>query len=136
MLAREVDKVEAIYQTGKPLSEAIYDSYRMSSSAYAGWYGDDLVCVWGVCALAPMSGIGVPWLVATPALENAAVPFLRHCWYYLNKMKSEYEFLFNMVYSENDTAIQWLSWMGFEMSEAEPHGPMSMPFIPFRWKGV
>ena len=134
VLAREIDKEEAVYQTGKLIKDALWDAYRMSSSSYAGRLDGELVCVWGVCATAPMEGLGAPWLVATPKLEDAAVPFLRRCWYYLNKMKSDYDMLFNIVYAENTTAIQWLTWMGFEMNEAQLYGPMSKPFIPFYWR--
>lgn len=131
--ARPIDRIEAVYMTGRDISEAMYETYMLSSSAYSGWLDGELVCVWGVCAYAPMEGIGVPWLVATEKLEDAAVPFLRRCWYYLNKMKAEYDLLYNMVYAENDTAIQWLTWMGFEMQAAAPYGPMGKSFIPFKW---
>ncbi len=131
--AREVDRQEAMLQTGKPLDEALWRSYRMSTGCYAGRLDDDLVCVWGVAALAPLEGIGQPWLVATPMIDRAAFPFLRQCWYYLNKMKDDHDFLWNVVWEENTAARQWLAWMGFEMKQPQNVGPFNRKFIPFEW---
>jgi hypothetical protein len=132
-LARDIDREEALYQTGKPLEDALWDTYQMSPGGYAGRLGDELVCVWGVCALAPLEGIGQPWLIATDALNKAAFPFLKHCWYYLNDMKTDYDFLWNVVYEENASAIAWLRWMGFRMTPARKIGPYGKNFIPFEW---
>ena len=132
-VAREIDRQEAIYQTGKPLEEAMWSSFKMSSSSFAGRLDGELVVVWGVCALAPLEGIGQPWLVATPAIDRATFPFLRRCCYYLSDIKVGYDVLWNVVWEENRTAIGWLRWMGFEMKPMRKIGPYSKTFVPFLW---
>ena len=131
--AREIDRQEALYQTGKPLEDALWRTYQMSNGGYAGRLDGELVCVWGVCALAPLEGIGQPWLVATPALDRAAFPFLKQCWYYLNIMKTENDVLWNVVWNRNKAAIQWLTWMGFKMKKPRRVGPYREIFVPFEW---
>ena len=71
--ARPIDRIEAEYMTGRDLSDGLYKTYMMSSSAYSGWLDDELVCVWGVCALAPMEGIGVPWLLVLSQQDEGRI---------------------------------------------------------------
>ena len=131
--ARDVDCEEALYQTGKPIEEALWNTYNMSSKAYAGRWKGDLVTVWGVADIAPLEGIGQPWLVATDEIYRVKFPFLYYCCYYLNELKEDYDFLFNVVWEENKTAVEWLRWMRFKFKKPQPIGPYQKNFIPFEW---
>ena len=131
--ARDVDREEALYQTGKPIEDALWNTYSMSTNAYAGRWKGDLVTIWGVADIAPLEGIGQPWLVATDEIYSVRVPFLYNCCYYLNELKQNYDHLFNVVWEENKTAVQWLGWLGFELQEATPIGPYQKQFIRFEW---
>jgi len=47
-------------------------------------------------------------------------------------MLAVYPRLVNHVDERNEASKRWLSWLGFELGEPEPHGPFGIPFRPFR----
>ncbi len=134
-IAREIDHEEAYYQTGKPLEDAMWESYMGSHEVYAGYGDDRLTTIWGVGG-SPLTGKGVPWLVASNLLEDKdyAVNFLRGSCYYVNMMKDGWDSLSNYVYVENTKAIRWLKVLGFVMKPPELVGPFDKPFHPFEWR--
>ena len=79
-------------------------------------------------------GIGQHWMIVTDEVDNATLPFLKNCCYYLNEMQEGYNNLYNYVYAENYTSIRWLKWMGFTMEDVAPHGPFGEPFHRFYWR--
>lgn len=130
--AREIDRLEARYQTGRPLERAAWTAYSLSTMSKVGFYYGKPVNVWGVHDKDLFGGIGVPWLIATDEIKAAAVPFLRESCYYLNEMKEGREALENEVWSENRVAIHWLKWLGFRMGETVERN--DQPFIKFSWR--
>ena len=134
--ARRVDRLECFLQTGRRLHRQLPVTFDISSAAWAGYADDDLVTVFGVAAAAPLDGIGMPWLVATPRLERVAVPFLRLNRGYFEQMKEGYTVLTNVVYDENIAAIRWLRWLGFEIGEPHPWGHRRAPFRRFQWRAA
>lgn len=132
--AREADKVECYYQSGMKMLDGLDLSYSMSTLCKSGFYDGKLVMVWGITMVNLEEGIGQPWMIGTDEIENATLPFLRNCCYYLNEAKEGYNYLYNYVYGENDTAIRWLNWMNFKMDEAAPYGPFGAPFHRFHWR--
>lgn len=132
--ARQIDRVEAYYQTGRTLPDALAYAARISSEIWAGRVDGDLVALWGVGAIQPLSGIGAPWLVATDRLNDVAIPFLRRNKANLDRLRQSYDVLRNVVYAENTSAIRWLKWMGFKMQDPRPFGPLNKPFRQFEWR--
>lgn len=132
--AREVDRLEIFYQTGKGLPEALEYAFDLSTRVWAGYVDDKLITVWGVALGSVADGVGVPWQLATDDLERVAVPFIRRCWHYRNIMREGYDVLHNNVWAGNHTSIRWLKWMGFKLGEPVPMGPFREMFIPFSWK--
>jgi hypothetical protein len=133
--AREIDRTEVWYQTGMPFRYGLDISHQLSTHCWSGFYNGDLVTVGGVCLADIADKTGQPWLVGTDKVDRAAIPFLRHSWYYLNKyMKDGYDYLYNHVYDDNVSAKRWLTWLGFEMSEPRPHGPFGQAFRKFEWR--
>ena len=131
--AREIDREEVYYQSGMDMADALELSYSLSTVCKAGFLDDKLVNVWGVCLMNLEDGIGQPWMIGTDEVENATLPFLRNCCYYLNEMQQGYSSLYNHVYADNAIAIRWLKWMGFKMQDAAPYGPFGKPFHRFYW---
>jgi hypothetical protein len=83
------------------------------------------------------NGWSVPWMVATPEFENdrkAAVRISKNLFW---KLISMYPKMVNLVSTENETSIRWLSWLGFTIAqEAQEFGPMNAPFYKFSIEGV
>ena len=118
-----------------PFRQCLDISHQLSTHCWTGFHDGDLVTVGGVCLADLTNKRGQPWLVGTEKVDDAAVPFLRNSWYYVNKyMKDGYDYLYNHVYDENVSAKRWLTWLGFEMSEPRPHGPFGQAFRKFEWR--
>lgn len=89
------------------------------------------VCMWGIKQDSFIGKVGVPWMVGTHALDQHAMRFLRRNHLFIRRAMSEYDRLVNYVDSRNVRAIGWLMWLGFKIHDAEPHGPLKLPFHKF-----
>ena len=131
---REEDRIECHLQTGKGIEEAIVESMLASSDTWVGTADGEPFFLGGIACVSPMLGVGAPWMVGTPKIVDVRVPFLRFSCYYNNRIREAYPILVNYVHAENEAAVQWLTWLGFEMGEPEPHGPFGAPFRRFEWR--
>lgn len=113
---REIDRVEfRVMSGGKPEGETLDHLLRRSTRARAGYYGGELVCVYGVLSPTLLSREGNPWLCATDLIELKEVrkAFIRNTRSELSWMAEGFSRLWNLVLDQNVTAIRWLKWIGF-----------------------
>lgn len=77
----------------------------------------------------PAPKIGIAWLLSSDYIEAVKHSFLRDC-FLLNKFMMEgHEMLFNWVYDENLTSMNWLKWLGYQPIKHEAEfGPKKSPF--------
>lgn len=129
---RQADRDECIAQTGLHPSIALGMSVGGSEKSWAGLVGHDLLCIWGVSESDDDEKVGNPWMLATDLLVTHQRRFLKQCRGAVEEMQDMFPILENHVDARNTTAIRWLRWLGFDILEAEPHGPYKMPFHPFR----
>lgn len=117
--------------TGRPL-EVLEQSVALSSHAWLVVDATGLpVAAFGV-APGVLEGIGVPWLMATPAVEREFVSFARQTRRYVEEVQEIYPTLTNFVDVRNDLAVTWLSWAGFQFIDADPrYGVEERPFLQF-----
>lgn len=87
--------------------------------------------LFGVSYPYALADYGMPWLLATPAIEAHAVPFLRHSAGVVREMKARYDHLENWVDARNRLSIRWLRWCGFTVDPATPFGALKRPFHRF-----
>ena len=132
---READRIELWAAACMTPGDVLLESLRRAEEAYTGLVDDIPVCMFGVMNGAPMSGVGIPWMVGTKHLDKYAVLFLRRCGPVVEAMADHYKVLRNYVDARNTRAIRWLQWLGFEIQEAVPYGPFHLPFHPFEMRG-
>lgn len=101
------------------------------STAFVALADGEPLCAFGIVPFSALSASGAPWMVGTNKLEFHAVRFIKHCRLDLAKFFGEWSRLFNVVDARNVTAIRWLKWLGFTVSEPIPYGPFGLPFCPF-----
>lgn len=99
--------------------------------ARTGLVGDRPVCIFGVSPGSLLTGIGVPWMLATPGLLRAQRPFLRLSRPLVDAMNDIFPTLVNYVDARNLDSICWLRSLGFTIDEAAPHGVEGLPFHRF-----
>ena len=127
---RDVDKLEALYQTGQEPRQALQLSYMCSNVNMA--IADDNDQPIGLCGV--VSG-GVIWMVATDKLfENKKyrIQLIRKGRKWVEGLLKKYKVLYNFVYAENDSAIKWLRALGFTfINYHEEYGIQGKPFYEF-----
>lgn len=94
------------------------------------------VCMFGVVPYSILQRQGVPWMVATSALDSlsASKDLLRHSRAEFATMRRGFTLLFNAVDDRNEAAKRWLRWLGFDLDEPFAHGPDGVSFRMFQWE--
>lgn len=105
-----------------------------SPEAWVGLADETPLCIFGVSSMAILGAEGAPWMVGTDDIDLHAKGFLKACRGALARMFEPYESLYNFVDARNARAIRWLKWLGFEIAEARPMGPLGLPFHRFEMK--
>ena len=127
---REVDKIEAFYQSGQEPLQALQLTYMCSKVNMA--IADDNDQPMGLCGV--VDG-GVIWMVATDKLfENNKykIQLIRKGRKWVDNLLKKYKILYNFVYAENDSAIKWLKSLGFTFIQYHEHyGMQGKPFYEF-----
>lgn len=129
---RAADRAEVWASSHSTPEGSVRDSLRVSTHAWVGYYDDRPVCVFGAAPLNLIAGVGSPWLLGTDELAERPAAFLRRCRPYVARMVAVYPKLVNHVDDRNEASKRWLSWLGFEIGEPEPHGPDGVLFRPFK----
>ena len=127
---RNMDKMEAFYQTGKQPEEALRLSYLYGQTNMA--IADDNDNPIGLCGVI---SDGCIWMVATDELfdnRKYKIQLIREGRKWVNNLLKSYDLLYNMVYAENHSAIKWLKSLGFTfVNYHEEYGKESKPFYEF-----
>jgi hypothetical protein len=131
---RLADRNEVMASSGQPVDELLGKCVAMSEMVWAGLVHDRVACIFGVVGASLLSETGHPWLIGTDLIEQHAKPFLRRNKKMVGVMLDRYPLLENYVDARNATAIQWLRWLGFTFSDAQPYGAYRMPFHKFEMR--
>ena len=127
---REMDKLEAFYQSGQEPRQALQLSYMCSNINMA--IADDNDNPIGLCGVI---SDGCIWMVATDELfdnRKYKIQLIREGRKWVDCLLKSYDLLYNMVYAENHSAIKWLKSLGFTfVNYHEEYGKESKPFYEF-----
>jgi len=132
--ARQQDKDEVFYQTGRPLRECLDYAYAVSPLSKASYWDGKLAVVWGTETFDKTKAVGIPWLTATPAIYKAKKEFKELSVEMGKQLREGYLYLANHVYTKNTAAIKWIKWMNFVVYPPVRHGPQKKMFHPFDWR--
>jgi hypothetical protein len=120
---RQADRNELAAATSATLTQVVSGSVKRAVYSKAGFVGDDLVCIFGLGKPASLlDDKGIPWMLGTPLIEQHSRLFLRHGKKQLKIMLGIHPKMENWVYSKNETAIEWLKWLGFQFHDPQPWG--------------
>jgi hypothetical protein len=92
-----------------------------------------VLAVFGVVPCPGRTDIGTIWMMGSDDLAGRRVAFLRSSRSWLKVLQQKYRVLGNFVDQRNQMHIQWLRWMGFQVSgDAVFRGTVeSRPFLKF-----
>ena len=130
---RRSDREELYATSGKEPEKAVIESFFMSRKTWSMLLNGVPAVVLGVADFPEVSGVGVPWMVATDDIQKSAVKMavLRCSKKFVEDLLSMYPHLINFVDSRNKVSIQWLKWCGFTVHKAQPYGAFNLPFHRF-----
>jgi len=127
---RQMDRLEALYQTGQDPEDALRLTYLSGEQVLAiAGDEDQPMGLCGVCH------DGCIWMLATDELFNNKkyrIQLIRQGRKWVDGLLKNYNLLYNMVYAENDSAIKWLRCLGFTFINYQAeYGKHSKPFYEF-----
>lgn len=128
---RKEDLEELSYSSGLSPVQSLLVGFRTTETYAVEWQGE-VVALFGCGGVRGV--LGVPWMLASPALTKIKKSFLRECRDYVQAMLKAYGYLENSVWADNLVHIQWLEWLGFTLCDPEPKGIDNKPFRRFYMK--
>ncbi len=133
---RAADRAEVWASAHLSPGDALRISLQDSILSWTGLVDGNPVCLFGVAPASLLSGTGIPWLLATDAIEAHARAFLRRNKVMLGHMQARFSRLENWVDTRNMVSRRWLNWLGFHCEEAVPHGVSGLLFHRFWMEDV
>jgi len=130
---REHDRKELIASTGQDPAVALAASMALGSCLVVECDREP-VAVLGLPVVSQLPRTGVPWMLGTDWLDDHPAVFGRYSSTIVESWMSRVDRMVNYVDSRNRKAVDWLSWLGFDIEDAEPHGPYGVPFHKFTWE--
>lgn len=128
---RQADRDEVAAASGWGPHQALDVSLTASSRAWTVLIDGAPEVMWGVKSANVLTGLGIPWLLGTDAVERHYVQFLRRSRPYLAELMRGHEELRNIVDERNQISVRWLRWMGFRFAP-EPVAINGHRFREFR----
>lgn len=119
---------------GRDIGDGIRSSVARSMLCWSAFADGELGCIIGVAPISVMSGIGSPWMLGTPVLDQHSRVLVRRTPEYIAKMLNAFPHLVNFVHAENHTSVRWLRRLGFTLHEAVPYGAQGELFHPFEMR--
>lgn len=112
-------------------SQALAKSLYRSDYAFAGLVDGRAEVMWGVGAISPVFGVGMPWLLGTDVVLDHRKQFLRASREWVDIMLARYDELMNYVDDRNEVTKRWLQWLGFTLTDPVLMGYEQVPFRQF-----
>lgn len=128
---RALDRREIFQLAALTSWNAIEMSTATADRVHTAMIDGEPGAIWGINRKSIFSDIGVPWLLATDAIEKPVRRVLAESVRYFKAFEELYEYQENWVLTEHEKAVKWLRWLGFEMEEPAPFGPFGVSCIRF-----
>lgn len=129
---RDADQAELDAAGVDDAAEMLAEALPACSWSFEAQWNDRPVFMYGVRPL-PGNEIGIPWMLSTVHLEQAErVAVARLARKVVAQMRAEFPILTNMVHADNEDAIKFIQWLGFEVFDTLT-GPGDR-FRQFMWR--
>ena len=127
---REIDRLEAVYQTGQEPADALRLTYLAGEQVLTIAGDNDQPM--GLCGVI---SDGCIWMICTDELftnKKYKIQLIRKGREWVDNLLKSYKVLYNFVYAENHSAIKWLKSLGFTfVNYYKEYGEQKKPFYEF-----
>lgn len=131
---RPADFAECLAYGHADLAASLESCVRRSLLCWTAFIDGELAAILGVTPVNVLTGMGSPWMLGTPVLEQHQRVLVRRTPEYIAKMLKAFPHLVNFVHAKNTTSVRWLRRLGFTLHAAQPFGPLGEPFHPFEMR--
>lgn len=131
---RAVDVAELAAGGHMDVHAAVAGSVKRSVMCWSYFDGDDLLCIMGAAPISMLDGLGIPWMLGTPALLRCSRILVKIAPDYIATMLRVFPRLINCVHVENTTSVRWLQRIGFKLLEPVAHPETGALFYPFEMR--
>lgn len=109
---RVMDMVECIGLGHHP-RKALFQAYEISEEAWTITTTADtrMVGSFGVTS-SPLPDVGIIWMLGTHRMHRIKKTFIKHSREWIARLFGDYETLTNLVMTDNELAVRWLTWLG------------------------
>lgn len=121
---RKADELECL-AGGMTGEIAVRRSILLSHNAFAHYWDDELLCLWGFRYIERPWSASM-WLLSTSAVEQHPRAFARASKKVLEILQAEVYHIEVTVHVGYTQAIRWLEWLGFKRAEALNENFMTM----------
>ena len=111
----DVLELAAIMGPGKTTEECVQESVDASKEIYCLILDGKNIAVWGVADSQIVDNFGIPWLVASPEIEDIYVKIVRYSRDWVEHISRDYEGLYNFVHVPHWQSQKWLQMCGFDI---------------------
>jgi len=119
---REEERLEVEALCGESPLQALLRSRRESRVVFTCLDAQGQpVCIWGVSG-PDADGYYCPWLLGTRRVPQNGIAFLRSCRAYLPAVLELYPRLRNWIDARYTQSLDWIRWLGFDVSAPRPVG--------------
>lgn len=101
---------------------ALHLSYFRSLVCLTVVYGQEPVCMFGVCPQTLLGNKGVVWMLGSDALTKHSLRLARHSRKFIAMFLDLYSVIFNYVHDKNKESIAWLKMCGAKINDPAPYG--------------
>lgn len=127
---RDADKREVL-ALGHTPRHALEMALRTSVGAYVGIGNDEVQAMLGVGTYGLLSDVGIPWMLSAEGIDLWSKSVGLESVKFHRVLKQRFRRLENIVHAENESAINWLRWLGYTIEEPVAVPPYGAKFCRF-----
>lgn len=127
---KDVDQMCLELKMSQADIDAMLRWYQNSNDVWAGFYKDQLACVYGVLAQTLFDEKAYLWLTTNDLVKEHPFLFVRHSQMVVKKLLESHTVIAGHVSIKSPNSIRWLQWLGVELHRAETVNGL----IPFELK--
>jgi hypothetical protein len=117
-LIRDSDRAEVYASHGiLDMEQCLLDSIAISHESWCWVIDGEPVAAFGVAPGSYLTRQGIPWLLATDALERHTYSFVKNSKIIVDYWLTKWDVLSNYVDARNEHSIKWLKSLGFTIHD-------------------
>lgn len=126
---RKEDADEIMASGGYTPLEGLRAGFWNSDFCSTAFLFGDMVGMFGVLRRgSALSGVSVPWLLTTYAVEKYPFSFYKASKMVVNELLDHYPVMVNMIDARHKRALSWARHLGFQVDPPVPFGRKRLPF--------